>query len=38
MLLGNTLLKSINSFPTVDDTRSICGQCESRSDCTEHTV
>ena len=27
-----------NSFLTDDDTRSICGQCRSISDCTEHAV
>ena len=27
-----------NSFLTDDDTRSFCGQCRSRSDCTEHAV
>ena len=28
----------INSFLTNDDSRSFCGQCRSRSDCTEHAV
>ena len=27
-----------NSFLTDDDTRSFCGQCRSRSDCTERGV
>ena len=28
----------INSFFTIDDTRSFCGQCRSRSDCTKRVV
>ena len=29
---------SVNSFLTDDDTRSFCGQCRSRLDCTERAV
>ena len=48
-VLGNLLLTQrnmhqvkfcsfTNSFPTDDDTRSFCGQCRSRSDCTGSAV
>ena len=30
--------KGLNYFLTANDTRSFCGQCRSRSDCTEHAV
>ena len=28
----------VNTFPTVDNTKSFCEQCRSRSDCTERAV